>query len=448
MKHMVMVSNMTNNGTNILDGGYQDAAKLIMGQLLSNPLFSGGALLSIAGFLMYLINWAWSFGYGLFRQRFFTTLHLTNENMTYKWVIDHINQNSKWETQNLEVNTTLNQKETGASRLSHKLIPGLGSHYFYYKNRVIYFQRALERGEHAIVRNEQGTREQKIMESIVLSTFCGSPEFWKQFLDDASTAYLKALDKGLTIYACVSSMSWGVSGDLRNKRPLETVILDDGIAEKICADIETFNSSEKWYLDRGIPYRRGYLLYGPPGTGKSSFIAALASHFGYGIATLNLSCQNLYDSYLQTLINNTPPKTFLLLEDIDVAFKKRETGEKETQSSCAITLSGLLNAIDGIASAEKRILFMTTNFKENLDGALIRSGRVDLQIELGNYTPSMTKKMFQRFYEKNVSEEIVQEFCEASSKLEKPFSPAQLQKHLIVYKDSPKAAIENVHELQ
>uniref|UniRef100_A0AC35GPT2 Mitochondrial chaperone BCS1 n=1 Tax=Panagrolaimus sp. PS1159 TaxID=55785 RepID=A0AC35GPT2_9BILA len=381
MKNMVMASNMTNNGNNILDGGYDDAAKLIMGQLLSNPLFSGGALLSIAGFLMYLINWAWNFGYGLFRQR------------VYEYVIDHINENSKWETQNLQVNTTLNQKETGASRLSHKLIPGFGYHCFYYKNRVIYFQRALERGEHAMVRNEQ-----KMMESIVLSTFCGSPEFWKQFLDDASMAYHKALDKGLTIYTCASSMSWGVSCNLRNKRPFETVILDDGIAEKICADIETFNSSEKWYLDRGISYRRGYLLYGPPGTGKSSFIAALASHLGYDIATLNLTC--------------------------------------------------LLNSIDGIASAEKRILFMTTNFKENLDEALIRPGRVDLQIEFGNCTPSMTKKMFSRFYENNVCEKNVKEFCEATSELEKPFSPAQLQKHLIVYKNSPKAAIENVRELQ
>uniref|UniRef100_A0A914Q2N1 Mitochondrial chaperone BCS1 n=1 Tax=Panagrolaimus davidi TaxID=227884 RepID=A0A914Q2N1_9BILA len=313
---------------------------------------------------MYLINWAWTFGYSLFRQRFFTTLHLTNENMTYKWVIDHINRNSKWETQNLQVHTTINHNEIGASRLSHKLIPGIGSHYFYYKNRVIYFERALERGEQTVTMDDRGRMVYKKMESIVLSTFCGSPEFWKQFLDEASMAYLKALDKGLSIYTIQSSLKWEVSGELRNKRPLETVILDDGLAEKICSDIETFTSSEKWYINRGIPYRRGYLLYGPPGTGKSSFIAALASHFGYGIATLNLTCNYLSDTYLQTLINNTPPKTFLILEDIDVAFKKREAGEREMYSHRTITLSGLLNAIDGIASAEKRILFMTTNFKE------------------------------------------------------------------------------------
>uniref|UniRef100_A0AC34GQW7 Mitochondrial chaperone BCS1 n=1 Tax=Panagrolaimus sp. ES5 TaxID=591445 RepID=A0AC34GQW7_9BILA len=424
--------------------GYEDATKLIMGHFFSNPFFSGGALLSVAGFFWYIVMWAWNFGHSLFRQRFFTTLQVTNDNMTYKWVIDHINKNSKWETKNLSVDTELNHNDIGASRLSHKLIPGIGSHYFYYKNHLIYFQRTRER-ENSVSTNARGYMVSKERESIILSTFWGTTEFWKQFLDDASAEYLQALDKSLSVHTVTTSHTWEVSGKLRSKRPLETVILDDGIAEKLCDDIETFLSSSQWYISRGIPYRRGYLLYGPPGTGKSSFIAAIASYFGYGIATISLTSQYMSDLYLQNLINNIPPKTILLLEDIDVAFKKRVAGE-ETHMFRSISLSGLLNAIDGIASAEKRILFMTTNFKENLDEALIRPGRVDVQICLGHCTPPMTKKMFQRFYE-NVSDELVIEFAEAASKLEKSFSPAQLQKHLIEYKESPKAAFENVQKL-
>uniref|UniRef100_A0A914YLF2 BCS1 N-terminal domain-containing protein n=1 Tax=Panagrolaimus superbus TaxID=310955 RepID=A0A914YLF2_9BILA len=276
--------------------------------------------------------WAWNFGNSLFRQKFFTTLQVTNDNMTYKWIIDHINRNSKWETQNLSVDTNLNQNETGAARLSHKLVPGLGSHYFYYKNRIIYFQRTRER-EQSTSHDARGYPVSNKCESIILSTFCGSTKFWKQFLDDASTEYLEALDKGLRIFAHTSHMQWETSGKLKNKRPLETVILEDGMVEKVCNDIENFLSSADWYLKRGIPYRRGYLFYGPPGTGKSSFIAALASHFGYGIATLSLT-----SAY----------------------------------------------------------------------SALIRPGRADFQVQLGHCTPSMIKRMFQRFYE-NVSDELVDE---------------------------------------
>lgn len=61
------------------------------------------------------------------------------------------------------------------------------------------------------------------------------------------------------------------------------------------------------YAERGIPYRRGYLLYGPPGTGKSSFISALAGHIGYSICMLSLSERTLDDDRLNFLLNNTPP---------------------------------------------------------------------------------------------------------------------------------------------
>lgn len=60
------------------------------------------------------------------------------------------------------------------------------------------------------------------------------------------------------------------------------------------------------YCERGIPYRRGYLLYGPPGTGKSSFISALAGHYGYSICMLSLSERTLDDDRLNHLMNIAP----------------------------------------------------------------------------------------------------------------------------------------------
>src|SRR6478735_3398718 len=65
----------------------------------------------------------------------------------------------------------------------------------------------------------------------------------------------------------------------------------------------------------------------------------------------------------------------------------------------SISLSGLLNAIDGVASHEGRILIMTTNKPESLDEALIRPGRVDVQVGFKNATSEQATELFYRMYE-------------------------------------------------
>ena len=115
--------------------------------------------------------------------------------------------------------------------------------------------------------------------------------------------------------------------------------------------------SSSWYIDRGIPYRRGYLLHGPPGCGKSSFVAALAGELGYDICILNLSDAGLTDDRLSHALSTTPPQSLVLLEDVDAAFVQRDAKDRRASH---VTFSGLLNALDGVAAGEERILFMTT----------------------------------------------------------------------------------------
>lgn len=95
---------------------------------------------------------------------------------------------------------------------------------------------------------------------------------------------------------------WREFGHPRKRRPINSVVLDEGISERILKDCREFTSSSQWYAERGIPYRRGYLLHGPPGCGKSSFITALAGEIEFGICLLNLSDRGLSDDRLNHLL--------------------------------------------------------------------------------------------------------------------------------------------------
>jgi len=154
----------------------------------------------------------------------------------------------------------------------------------------------------------------------------------------------------------------------------------------------------------GIPYRRGYLLHGPPGSGKSSFIQALAGSLSYDICLLNLSERGLTDDKLNYLLSNAPERSFILIEDVDAAFNKRvQTSEDGYQSS--VTFSGFLNALDGVASGEERIIFLTTNHIDRLDPALIRPGRVDLAPSVDDAVPEQARTLFTNFYGNEQSED-------------------------------------------
>jgi chaperone BCS1 len=70
----------------------------------------------------------------------------------------------------------------------------------------------------------------------------------------------------------------------------------------------------------------------------------------------------------------------------------------DSRYQSGVTFSGLLNALDGVASGEERIIFMTTNHLSRLDPALVRPGRVDLIQLLDDAHPDQAAQLFARFY--------------------------------------------------
>lgn len=219
--------------------------------------------------------------------------------------------------------------------------------------------------------------------------------------------------------------------DRRLKRPMDTVYADKFIKQAIIDDITKFLANRAWYAERGIPYRRGFLLEGPPGTGKTTFIFALASLFDKPVYIINpASIDN--DNQLQRAVN-AAGSNFVVIEDIDSlpAAEARETKSKEPTvtgeaSAAGITLSGLLNAFDGIGARDGRLLFITSNHPDVLDAALIRPGRIDKRVHLGHSGTEEAVEMFRKFFPEGDAALFVQQM---QSSL--PMAPADLQNRLL-----------------
>lgn len=223
-------------------------------------------------------------------------------------------------------------------------------------------------------------------------------------------------------------------------RPMESVILDLDI-ENLLRDARAFLNSKKWYTERGIPHRRGYLLYGPPGCGKTSLIQVLAGELGYDVSLIGLSSKEMDDDMLHSAMCRGNPHSIVVLEDVDAVFSQRLDGEEKNNS---LSFSGLLNAIDGISAQEGRLLVMTTNHLERLDPALIRPGRVDVRLFLGLATRSQSQRLFRRFYPQS-SLEDANKFAEKIP--QGTVSPATLQGYFLLHRESMEEAINCVDNL-
>lgn len=108
---------------------------------------------------------------------------------------------------------------------------------------------------------------------------------------------------------------------------------------------------------------------------------------------------------------STPNRSIVVFEDIDALFYQDRS---KVESSCPLTFSGLLNGLDGIANKNGQIFVMTTNHLEKLDFALIRKGRIDIQVEFGGATPQQVRDLFVSFYPEH--DQLASEFVKAVKK--------------------------------
>ena len=413
--------------------------------LSSNPYFSAGFGLAAMGTALSVLRQSSGSIQSVCRKRMLTSLEIPSKDHSYQWVMTWIilqqerNASKKFAslnslTQHFGLETKVVRGGAEAkSEIAFGFVPSTGRHLMRLEDSLVLVER---QRDNRTIDISSGSP----WETLTLTTMAWNGHIFRKILQEAQNIALEK-EIGRTVIYNPIGHDWRAFGDAKSVRVFGSVILDNGVAETIANDVKEFLGTKSWYADRGIPYRRGYLLHGPPGNGKSSFVMALAGLMNYHIAMLNLCDPSLTDERLQYLLAHAPPRSLLLLEDIDgaIAASGSHVPGASAGYSGRLTFSGLLNALDGVAASDERIIFMTTNRFDILPPALIRPGRVDLKVFIGLATPEQLNRMYLRFFPGE--EEGAIAFADILR--DTPMSMAEVQGFFMFFKNDPKGCLEN-----
>ncbi len=222
--------------------------------------------------------------------------------------------------------------------------------------------------------------------------------------------------------------------------------------------LNLFVHHPEWYSQRGIPHSLGILLHGIPGAGKTSTIKAIARDTGRHIFNLSLrsyttqkQLMNLfYNESVAVNVGTGNPVTYnipvnqrlYVIEDIDcltnVVYDREMTKTPFIGDGEGITLSFLLNLLDGVLETPGRILVITSNYPERLDKALTRPGRIDVKIEFSKASREMILEMMNNFYTESLTLEDI------PADLDSAISPAEVLESLCTHFKSWDSALQHM----
>ncbi|HWG45210.1 MAG TPA: AAA family ATPase [Gemmataceae bacterium] len=414
-----------------------------------NPFLSGGLVLMLVGGALYYLKQLPGRIYNFLERFFILKMEVLDEDESYQWMQVWLADKLR-RTLSVSVVTKRNrpdesgetEAEKDANRPTVYFVPAVGTYFFWYKRRFVTLSR--DRQENAagpsLLAGSGGGDAKSLLrnkESFTLRIFSRNRDLARQLIEECRD---KALPEDGRMDIRIPTYGYWALGTRIKPRALDSVILDGNQAEELLIDMKEFLTGADWYQRVGVPYRRGYLLYGPPGNGKTSAVKALAGELGMSIYLLMLSDPDMNDNRINDLLAKVPDRNIVLLEDIDCAFahRKRASGKEG-----GLTFSGLLNALDGVASPEGRIIVMTTNHIEKLDPALIRPGRADVKLSFGNATADQAGRLYQRFFPEHASLSHV-----FAGRIEDcKYSMATLQDYLMLHRNNPEEAVRQAEEI-
>lgn len=406
-------------------------------ELLSkNPIFAGLFGGSIVATALFALRQVPSQLWTLVKWRYTCSIAVLSEDSAYERVNEWlVSLDYTQKCRNMRLVTTYDHE---LQEERENMVPGFGNHWFWYKGRPIWVTRKVpEKG---------GIGGWKRFEDIDIMTVGSDPAILRVLLAEIRAARDQAKQATINVY--LYRHRWQLACR-KPKRTLESVVLPDSVKTKVVKDVDRFLKRRSWYQARGVPYRRSLMLEGPPGCGKTSLVLALASHLGRPIYALNLGSLAGDDSLIDAVCE-VPENGILLIEDIDVAkatasrVKAPDTKAVDPSPSNGapppptaapegpreVSLSALLNVIDGAFSREGRLMIMTTNHPELIDPALLRPGRSDLRVRVLPLEQAEALTMARRFLETEL------EARRALKDVVLPIPAAVLQERLLGWTDS------------
>ncbi len=341
--------------------------------------------------------------------------------------------NTSWESRNVfhRISTFLMSKTTEAGtrslsvssvwddELNRRIITmsvGFGNHIVWYGHTPLLINKmALESSGGDLLK-----------EQISIYKFGRSHKLFHQLVADNTVL---PNDDKLALYDFNLDRGWDISTHI-DAQGLDSLALDADIKKMFRDEMDFFLNNREDYLRIGLPWKVAMVLHGIPGSGKTSIIRALAAEYKLRLCILPI--HQMSDSSFSKALMSAPQKSIIAIEDFDsaratnarsnvtktakssnntpsdpngdvVAETTATKGKDEAKEAIAewaegLTLSTILNALDGIASLDGIVIMMTTNCIEKIDDAILRSGRVDRLIELPMVSSEAVKEHFLHSY--------------------------------------------------
>ena len=242
--------------------------------------------------------------------------------------------------------------------------------------------------------------------------------------------------------------NWKRVGSVSPRKTFDGLFFDQ--KETLINILRRFKTQTLYPANVPMANKLGILLYGPPGTGKTGTISAIANMLGRHVRVVDFSKiqsredldtmlnpdqykSNMYvfdefDCILDVITDrpasvqteNTDWGTLLLSATGDERKAILEAMKARQSKPVPIDLGYLLQKLDGLESAEDRIIVATTNHPEKLHPALVRPGRFDLKLCLGNCSTPMYVDIISMFYE---NDEAIRAKVAAANIPERKHSP-------------------------